>query len=139
MDRILPANTEWKGVPYVGCAATLPSGSDCYPGTVCWVSDATVDYEYKDRETGKVIKVKLPKRIRIKGVDCKGVEGHSNAFTEDQRYVYFDDGDDDPNRGTEYSWRAKRKNYVAVGTPWRSSAAQAPGLGHRRYYRDPSF
>lgn len=138
MERILPARTDFTGIPYVGCAATIHVGSDSYPATVSWVSEQTVDYDYEDRKTLKSVSIKLPKRVRLRRVDSRGVEGHNNAYTENQKYVYFDDGDDSPT-GREFSWRPKRKNYVEVGTSSRSSAAQAPGFGYRSYYRDPHF
>ena len=140
METILPETTEWKGVPYVGCAATIGVGSDSYPGTVVWVSEQTVDHEYTNKDTGEKFTVKLPRRVRIRQCDYRGVEGHSNAFTEDQKYVYFDDDahSDNPRfKGREYSYRPKRKNYVQVGDYYRS--AQSPGFGFRRAYRDPHF
>jgi hypothetical protein len=142
MERILPDKTKWEGVPYVGCAATVGVGSDSYPGTVVWVSEQTIDHEYSvyDKSTGKyeVVKVKLPKKIKVRGCHSRGVKGHNNAFTEDQRYVYYEDTEED-KEGAEYSYRKVRKNYVQVGTSSRSSAARAPSFGYRRFYRDPSF
>jgi len=136
MEKILPATTEWKGVPYVGCAATIPVGSDCYPGTVVWVSEKTIKHTYKDRKTGEEFIVDLPRKIRIAG--CRYRATQDNCYTENQGWQYYDDGSGSDG-GTEYSYREQRKNYVAVGTPWRSTAAQAPGFGYRRMYRDPSF
>lgn len=142
IKEILPSTTKWEGVPYVGCAVTIPVGSDSYPGTVVWVSDETVDHDYSvyNKETGgyDIIKVKLPKKIRIRECRSQGVRGHDNSFTENQKYFYYQIPGQEL-AAQEYSYRSRRKNYVAVGTPWRSSAAQAPSFGVRRYYRDPSF
>lgn len=138
MERILPEVTEYKGVPYVGCAATEPCGSDSYPGTITWVSKETVEHTYQDRKTGEKIIVQLPKRVRFTRCDHRGVQGHDNSFTENQKYVYFDDTET-LHGYVEYSYRAKRKNYVRTGTPWRSSAAQGLYFGSRTYYRDPCF
>ena len=133
MRKELPAETPFAGVPYVGCAATVPCGSDCYPATVVWVNPKTVEVETKGG------KLSLPKTVKIQGCEYSGVEGHSNAFTEDQRYTYWDD-DEAPHwrDGEAYSYRPGY-GYVRVGTPTRSSAAQRLGFGYRRAYRDPSF
>jgi hypothetical protein len=64
------------------------------------------------------------------------IEQIENHDTEDQRYIYFDDGLDDRGR-TKYSYRPSRRNYIRVGDHHRS--AQSPVFGYRRYYRDPSF
>jgi hypothetical protein len=138
MERILPESTEWHGVPYVGCAVTIPVGSDSYPGTVVWVSDKTIRHQYKDKD-GEIVFVNVPRRIKIRSVRSRGVKGHDNSFTEDQRYVYYESSEDETVSGTEYSYREKWKKYVAVGTSSRSSAAQSPWFGYRRYYRDPCF
>lgn len=148
-ERILPATTPWEGVPYVGCACTVPVGSDCYPATVVWVSDDTVEHTFRVRDSALhgdlgmfEKKVRLPKRIAIRYCGYRGVEGHSNAFTEQQKYEYFDtpvfEGEPE-NSGEIYSWRPKRGNYVRAGTSYKSSAAQGLGFGYRRAYRDPSF
>lgn len=143
MERILPAETEYKGVPYVGCAATIPVGSDSYPGTVTWVSEQTVEHEGRiyDKFDGayKTIKVKVPKRLRVRTVQARGAEGWNNAFTENQKYVYYETEEDERNLGREYSYRPKAHRYVEVGTSYRSTAAQGIYFGHRSYYRDPHF
>lgn len=127
---MLADHTPYFGVPYVGCGATIPVGSDCYPGTVVWVSKATVDVDGFD----------MPKKIRIRECDYSGVPGHSNAFTENQKYEYFESEDlNKTDAGTDYTWREKRKGYVRVGVPSKRSDAQRPGFGFRRAYRDPSF
>ncbi len=142
-ERLLPDETPFSGVPYVGCAATIPVGSDCYPATVVWVSDRTtpVEVEAPAHEGLKTV-VRMPKRIRVRECRHRGVEGHDNAYTENQRYEYYEapeDADYGKAEAHEYSWRERRRGYVQVGTPSRSTAAQRLGLGHRRAYYDPSF
>lgn len=128
MERILPAHTPFTGIPYTGCAATTSVGSDLYPGTVTWVSPQTV----------LVDGVRMPKRIRVAPDDFRGVEGHNNAYTEDQRYEYYTKRErDDVEYGQEYSWRSRLHEYVRVGCSWRNGPIVS--LGTRRAYRDPSF
>jgi hypothetical protein len=134
MHKELPERTPFDGIPYVGCAATVPLGSDCYPATVVWVNPKLVEVTLQDGR-----KLLIPKSVRIRGCEYKGVEGHSNAYTEDQRYVYLDDEAPVWRDNEEYSYRDARKGYVRVGTSSRSSAAQRLGFGYRRAYRDPCF
>jgi hypothetical protein len=138
-ETILPASTPYDGIPYVGCAATIPVGSDSYPGTVSWVSKQTVEAEWRSDYEQPTRKVQVPKRIRVRKCDYRGVEGHSNVYTESQKYVYFEKAGDQADEGAEYSWRPQRNGYVRKGTSSRSSAAQRIGLGFRRAYYDPSF
>jgi len=139
MEQILPEITEWNGVPYVGCAVTVYVGSDSYPGTIVWVSDQTLTYSFKSSRNGLEEKtVTIPRRFRVRRVSHKGAAGWDNSFTEHQKYVYYDESPGS-TEGEEYSWRPKRKNYIRVGTPSKSSAAQPLGFGHRTYYRDPHF
>lgn len=141
-DVILPAETPFDGVPYVGCAVTIPVGSDSYPGTVCKVSKETVEVEFikRDKDYNETkVKRTIPKRVWVRSCDFRGVEGHSNAFTENQKYVYLEYPNWEQREGAEYSWRDKKKGYIRVGTSSRSSAAQRIGFGFRRAYRDPSF
>jgi hypothetical protein len=94
-------------------------GSDSYPGTVSWVSP-----------NGN--------RIRVRRCDYKMVRG--DPFSEHQEHAFFDDNaEDDEDSGTLYSWRERRKGYVALGTRSSSTAAQTLGLGFRSAYRDPHF
>jgi hypothetical protein len=131
----LPATTKCPdGVPYVGCAATRPSGSDCYPGTIVWVSDQTVWVLLGEGQGGRG--VHMPRQIGFRGCDWRVVSGSTQDGSAS--YEYFDDLPPDA-RGEAYSWRPKRRGYVQVGTPSRSSAAHTLGLGCRRAYLDPSF
>lgn len=126
MIEILPADTQYAGVPYEGCAVTIPVGSDSYPGTVVAVSSQTVAN----------LTLTLPKKIRIRRDDYRGVEGHVNSYTEDQRYVYFTDAEQ-PRSEIEYTYREKLGGYVQQGVS--SRGAQRLIFGSRRYYRDPTF
>lgn len=131
VESILPAQTKFDGIPYVGCAATIPVGSDSYPATVVEVSEKTVEYETSD---GKIFN--LPAQVALQ--QCMFRRTDKNGLSEIQTYVYY-------NKLTPfdekiwYSWRASRNNYVAVGMRADSSGAQSPIFGVRRAYWDPSF
>jgi hypothetical protein len=130
--EILPERTPFDGVPYVGCACTRPSGSDSYPATVVWVSKETVYHTYPDG-TVKVV----PKKIRILGDRYRMTGG--NALSEKQEYQYYREDAPEGSYSDEFSYRAKRRNYVRVGTRSSSTAAQGLYFGIRRAYRDPSL
>jgi hypothetical protein len=140
MQRILPERTPFEGVPYEGCAATIPVGSDSYPGTVVRV-EGEIDVVRPFYEDGKRKdrQLRIPRKVWIRECSYRGVEGHYNDHTEDQRYVYYEDDELPEREGREYSWRPKWGKYVRVGTSSRSTAAQSPGFGIRRAYRDPCF
>jgi hypothetical protein len=145
MERILPeVDADFDGIPKVGTGVTIPVGSDSYPATVIWVSDRLVDAQMKN-DIGMVFVVRVPKSIRVSGCKYRGVEGHCNAFTESQRYVYYSDIEDESTdhqklvlerNGREYSYRPGR-GYIPVGE--RARGNQRIYLGARRAYRDPSF
>ena len=137
-DTLLPERDEnFDGVPFVGCGVTIPSGSDCSPGTVVRVSERT--YRTTIQSTGYPPRaprtVEMPARIWVRGCSYRPTKNYS--YTGNQEHEFIDDGFE----GTlqEYSWRPKRQRYVRVGTPTRSTAAQGLGLGFRRAYRDPHF
>lgn len=139
MRTYLPDTTPFDGVPYVGCAATIPCGSDSYPGTVVRVEGETeVRLPIHEQHTRGWTKARIPRKVWIRRCEYEGIEGHSNAFTEDQRYRYFED-DEHTEAGRPYSWRPRWNRYIEVGTPSRSTAAQPLFFGRRRAYRDPCF
>jgi hypothetical protein len=130
-QEILPADTEFDGVPYVGCAATIHVGSDSYPATVARVSEKTVNFTAADGR-----KLKLPVTVELQ--ECMFRRIDKNGQSEIQKYVYY--RSTTPfDQARAYSWRPGIKNYVAVGTRTRSSAAQPPAFGYRRAYWDPTF
>jgi hypothetical protein len=138
VEKILSETTPFYGVPYVGCAVTIPIGSDRYPASVSWVSEKTVRIKLDDGST-----LDIPRSIRVKECDYRGVHDHSNEFTEDQRYVYFE-SDHSENwspdyQGVTYTWRPKFGRYVQLGVRATSSGAWSIFFGARRAYFDPSF
>lgn len=135
-EQILPEDTPYQGVPYVGCAATRHSGSDSYPATVVWVSKETFEYTYEDRRTGGRITVQMPKKVRTLNDRYRALG--PVAFTENQKYQYYSEAAPSNSYSDEWSWRPQRKNYVRVGDSWRTSCS-SPSFGYRRAYRDPSF
>ena len=128
--RILPAETPFAGVPYEGCAATIPCGSDSYPGTVSKVSESKV----LDTRSG----LTYPTKIWVRSCGYKIIRGSGQDGSAE--YVYFEDDDHPPNEiGQAYTYRLQRGGYVQVGTRSSSTAAWRLAFGHRRAYRDPSF
>jgi len=105
-----------KDEPYIGMPATIGSGSDCYPATVVEIHCRSND--------GEVYK------IGVQWDTCKTVGGE----WPDLDYEYERDLD---GRISYYSLR-KNGRFKSVGWPLRSRGGSI-GLGHRRYYCDPSF
>jgi hypothetical protein len=101
--------------PYVGMPATIGSGSDCYPATVI---------EIHHNSNMKVNK------IAVQWDNAKTVGGEWPDL--DYEYERNPDG-----RISYYSLR-KNGRFKLVGWPLRSRGGTI-GLGHRRYYQDPSF
>jgi len=133
-EAFLPERDEgFAGVPYVGCPATIPVGSDSYPGTVVDTGRTTVRYQFLDRD-GNTVVLNMPRTITVRDDEYRGVKDFSNAYTEAQRYQYlaFPEG---PT--SKWSWRPRLGRYVQVGSGGRRS--QGLGLGFRRAYRDPHF
>jgi hypothetical protein len=100
--------------------------------------EARVPYWDEERGTDGSRTLKLPRKVWIRRCDFHGIEGYSNAFTENQRYVYFEN-DRAEDEGECYSWRGAVQRYIQVGVPSRSTAGQSPVFGRRRAYFDPCF
>lgn len=130
------ASVAYCGVPYVGCPTSEPVGSDSYPGTVVWVSKDTIEHEYPATFNRGKCNVMLPKKIKVARCGFRAVKGHSNAYTEDQRYEYYVLPASDVTE-TVFSYRSKVNRYVRVGV--KSNLGQTLMLGYRRAYLDPSF
>ncbi|MNJ89976.1 hypothetical protein D3C87_75650 [compost metagenome] len=97
-------------VPEIGMGATYGYGSDCYPGTVIWVSSSG-------------------KKIKVQGDNYKRTD-KAGPFTESQEYEYSED-----KGGPIYEFSLRKDGiWKEVG-----SNSHTVGLGFRRAYQDPHF
>jgi|TARA_R110002051_G_scaffold324933_1_gene424667 hypothetical protein len=102
--------------PYIGMPATIGSGSDSYPATVIEISHRSSDMKVN--------------KIAVQWDKSKVVGGEWPDL--DYEYERNPDG-----RISYYSLR-KNGRFKLLGWALRSPGGTI-GLGHRRYYQDPSF
>ncbi len=99
--------------PEIGMGATSGYGADCYPHTIIAIS-----------KSGKEITVQADLHHPI----AEGFDYYSN-----QKYTYTPD----PNGSTRVYTLRKNGRWILKGESLKNGGRL--GIGHRRYYQDPSF